>query len=85
MTPAHDHPPAACNEGLYGAGASRQGVSAPIRVDQQDGHHRIGRFRLGTATSPCLPGYRARLSPHGLSGRFVLSMCCGQPHTNTER
>lgn len=52
----------------------------PVHVDQQEGLHRIGRFRLGHASCPCDARGTGEISAHGLSGRFVLSMHCGLPH-----
>lgn len=99
MTGARRAETPACNEGRYEvAGKPRKPAPAArsltcvggrasrpqaFKVDQLDGFHRVGRFRLGQASCPCAPGDCARLSTHGLSGRFVLSMRCGAPFKET--
>jgi hypothetical protein len=101
MTPARHTEPPASNEGRYEAdGVCRPHTGTthavvghrlrtrwqhPCLVDQLVGLHRVGRFRLGLATSPCAPADSGRLSAHGLSGRFVLSMRCGQPFMFTNQ
>lgn len=101
MTPARCAAPQASNEGRFEADgehrpritrprppsvqALRTRWQGPFVVDQLEGLHRVGRFRLGMATSPCAPGDNGRLSAHGLSGRFVLSMRCGHPLMHTPR
>jgi hypothetical protein len=101
MTPARCTASLASNEGLYEADdacrlkAAHPRTSAghrlrthwqcPFLVDQWVGLHRVGRFRLGFATSPCAPGDSGRLSAHGLSGRFVLSMRCGPSSMHVSR